>query len=253
MLQEAHFSKDITDEKDLSALPLPVKNWLARSGVIGKEAIHTVYLQQDLEMKTQPDQVDWVIGQADQYFSVNPPAFNWSLDLKLNPILSMKARDKYANGKGEMLIKIGATIPVVDTGNTEKVNQATLQRYLAEIVWFPSAALSPYISWEQLDNHSAKATMTFGGVEGSGIFYFDENGDFEKFLTMRFKEATDDQPTPWKVHTIKTGELNGIRMPLESEASWELENKDWTWLRVKIKSAEYNVKSGTADPEQVGS
>jgi hypothetical protein len=29
----------------------------------------------------------------------------------------------------------------------------------AEIVWFPFLALSPYITWQQIDDNSAKAAM----------------------------------------------------------------------------------------------
>ncbi|TVQ85923.1 MAG: hypothetical protein EA393_13025 [Bacteroidetes bacterium] len=41
-----------------------------------------------------------------------------------------------------------------------KMDEATLQRYLGEMVWFPSALLNPYVSREVIDPLSAKATMT---------------------------------------------------------------------------------------------
>ena len=43
----------------------------------------------------------------------------------------------------------------------EKMDEATLQRYLGEMVWFPSALLNPYVSWEVIDPLSAKATVTY--------------------------------------------------------------------------------------------
>mgnify|MGYP000950476233 FL=1 len=154
----------------------------------------------------------------------------------------MVGRDKFENGKGAMTIKLFYLIPFVNTKNNEKVNQATLQRYLAEIVWFPSAALSPYITWDAIDNHSAKATMTYHGTKGSGIFHFDENGNFKTFVAMRYKDANDTEPTEWKVTAIKTEVRNGIKIPVESRAVWKLENGDWTWLKLKITNIAYNVK-----------
>ena len=59
-------------------------------------------------------------------------------------------------------------------------------RYLGEIVWVPSAALSDYITWEEMDSTTARATMSYGGITASGIFKFDENGDFVSFEADRY-------------------------------------------------------------------
>ena len=117
-----------------------------------------------------------------------------------------------------------------------------MQRYLAEIVWFPSAALSPYIKWEALNDYSAKATLEYQGTIGSGVFYFDENGKFIEFIAMRYKDANDLEPTEWIVTATETAERNGILIPIACEASWQLNNKKWTWLNLKIEHIEYNME-----------
>ncbi len=53
----------------------------------------------------------------------------------------------FKDGKGSMIIKVLSLINVVNDSNNEKINQGTLQRYLGEITWFPTAAVSPYIKW----------------------------------------------------------------------------------------------------------
>lgn len=37
---------------------------------------------------------------------------------------------------------------------------------------YPSAALNDYIKWEEIDEHSARAAMTWQGVSGSMVFTF---------------------------------------------------------------------------------
>ncbi|SFN37486.1 hypothetical protein SAMN04487989_1019 [Bizionia echini] len=240
-------SADTTNKKVLlepmvSDLPTVVNKWLLNSRAIGKEVIHNVYLEQDLQMLMTPEQKDWKNAKAKQYFTTKPPAFNWSVNLKMNPFLDMVGRDKFENGQGEMTIKMLSLFSIVNAQNNEKVNQATLQRYLAEIVWFPSAAISPYITWESIDKHSAKATMEYNRTKGSGVFHFDENGHFKKFVAMRYKDVNDAEPTKWTVTAIKTEERNGIIIPVELEAEWQLENGNWTWLKLIITNIEYNVK-----------
>jgi hypothetical protein len=84
--------------------------------------------------------------------------------------------------------------------------------------------------------------MNYQGTEGAGIFYFDNHGEFVKFTAMRFKEVDDKEPKLWTVNSIKIEERNGIKIPVECEAKWKLENKDWTWLKLKITNIEYNIK-----------
>jgi len=235
-------NKETISEETLDGLPPIVQKWLSNNGVIGKRPISNVYLIQELQLKLNPDQENWNNGKAEQYFTIQPPAFNWSINTEMNSILSVVGRDKFNDSEGEMTIKLLSLIPVANAKNDEKVNQATLQRYLAEIVWFPSASLSQYIKWETIDDYSARATMEYKGTKGSGEFHFNENGGFEKFVAMRFKDANDIQPTEWTVTASKIEERNGIKIPTECEASWYLNSKQWTWLKLKIKHIEYNVK-----------
>lgn len=233
--------KTITEE---TILPLPsaAQKWLIYSGVIGKKPISNVHLEQELQLKMKEDQKEWQVAKADQYFTIQPPAFNWKINMPMNPVINVVGRDKFENGSGEMSIKMFALIPIVNAQNNKKINEASLQRYLAEIVWFPTAALSPYIHWEAISKQSAKATMSFQGTEGSGVFHFDSNGEFVKFTAMRFRDAGDKKPKLWTVNAIKVEERNGIKIPVECEATWKLENQDWTWLKLKITDIEYNVK-----------
>ncbi|WP_191858944.1 ferric reductase-like transmembrane domain-containing protein [Hanstruepera ponticola] len=234
-------NQEILTEETLLDLPPIVQKWLTNSGIIGKQLISNVYLTQELQLKLKPEQTSWSNGTAEQYFTVQPPAFNWNINTEMNAILSVAGRDKFKDGKGEMTIKLLSLIPVANAKNDEKVNQATLQRYLAEIVWFPSASMSKYIKWETIDDNSARATMEYKGTKGSGVFHFDINGNFEKFVAMRYQDSNNDQPTKWTVTATKTEERNGIKIPVECEASWELESGKWTWLKLKITDIQYNV------------
>jgi hypothetical protein len=182
---------EITSENDIAHLPSPVRNWLAKSGAIGKEKVKTVWLSQNFLMKLKPEQENWHHATAQQYFTVNKPAFIWTVDMKMSPIIHIKGRDKFVDGKGEMQMKMNSIINLgKETG--EKMDEGTLQRYLGEMVWFPSAVLSSYVTWEEIDSLTAKATMTYQGTTGSGTFYFNQQGDFVKFCALRYKGNAPD-------------------------------------------------------------
>lgn len=69
-----------------------------------------------------------------------------------------------------MLIRLFSIFPVAAASGKE-MDQGALLRYLAEMQWFPSAALNRYIQWEEIDSFSAKATMSDQGVTASGVLH----------------------------------------------------------------------------------
>lgn len=85
--------------------------------------------------------------KAEQYFTPQQPAFVWKAHVKMMPLVYMNGRDKFENGKGEMLIKALSLVNVVNEGGDTKINESTMLRYLAEMCWFPSAALNEYTKY----------------------------------------------------------------------------------------------------------
>lgn len=230
----------IIDENDIKELPQPVKNWLRNSGAVGKPFISIGKVTQKAEMKMKPEQDKWMTATATQYTTIDNPAFIWAVDVKMNSFLSFQGRDKYDEGKGEMLIKLNSLFNVVDERG-EKMDEGTLQRYLGEMVWFPSLALSPYIAWEQIDENTAKATMTYKGTTGSGIFYFNSNGDVTKFWALRYKgNETAAKRYNWEMNILDYKTFEGIKVPIKMTSTWKLDDKDWIWLKIEVTDIKYN-------------
>jgi hypothetical protein len=164
-----HGDTSIILEKDVKYLPEIIQQWMQASGVIGKEKVSSVRLIQIGEMRTT-SKSKWMSFMATQSFNVEQPSFIWITEVDVFPIIKMVGRDKLFNGQGEMLIKLASLLPVVNEANNKKINSGSMLRYLAEIVWFLSAALNNYISWEAIDETSAKAQLTINDESVSGIF-----------------------------------------------------------------------------------
>lgn len=231
--------KKVITEEMINNLPVVIQKWLIRSNIVGKEVIQTVYLKQKGEMKTKPED-KWMSVDAEQYFTVNPPGFIWIADVR-SSFLHLFGRDKYVNGRGHMLIKL-SLMPIVNAKGKE-IDQGDLLRYLGEVVWHPSSVLSDYITWEEIDSKTARATMSYKGITASGIFKFDENGDFTSFETKRYyyrKEGSTLEK--WIIKVNNYGEFEGIRVPVNMSVTWKFKEGDFTWYRLKIKEINYNIK-----------
>lgn len=242
MLANNHVrGKEILTEEKITQLPSIVQKWLKNSGAVGKEMIHTVYLKQRGKMRMKPEQESWYEAQAEQWFTVDNPAFIWKVKVNMMPLVFFTGRDKFSDGKGSMLIKILSLINIVNSSDDEKVNQGTLQRYLGETVWFPTAAVSPYIKWEEVDSLTARATMTNNGTTGSALFYFNENGDFVKFSTLRYMGTGDEaQLKEWIISMNEYNVYDGIKIPVKGEATWKLDDGDFTWYKLEVYDVKYN-------------
>ena len=240
LCQNKIIEDSIVNENDLKELPEPVKNWLRNSGAIGKPFINVGKVMQNAEMQMKPDQSNWMSATAIQYTSIDNPAFIWTVDVKMNRLLNIQGRDKFENGKGEMLIKMNSLINVVNELG-EKMDEGTLQRYLGEMVWFPSLALRPYITWEQINDTTAKATMTYKGTIGSGTFYFNANGDVTKFSALRYKgNETKAKRYEWIMDISGYKIFEGIKVPAKMTSTWKLDKGDWTWLKLEVNDIKYN-------------
>ncbi len=227
--------------QDIQQLPFPVQNWLKASGALQADPIHHVFIKQKLRMQMDPAKPKWFDATADQLITVSPPAFNWSVKVKTGMVHGITGRDRFENGSGEMVIKLASMVPVAKSKSNIKVDQATLQRFLAEIVWYPSAVLCPYVSWESLDAYSARATMAFQGTSGTGIFYFNRNGEFKEFRAERYKDTGPKaRPIEWIVTSEKTETREGIKIPVKLSAAWKLDSGNWTWLKLEVSEITYN-------------
>lgn len=232
--------REIVTANAVERLPAPVKKWLHHSGVIGKRYIHAGKVTQRLELKMKPDQKSWMSASALQYSIIDRPAFIWTVDVRANSFLHFSGRDKFENGHGEMLIRLNSLFSVVHEKG-EKLDEGSMQRFLGEMVWFPSLALSPYITWEQISDTVATAVMDFGDVRGSGTFYFDAAGDFIKFSALRFMgNESSAKRHEWVLTVDDYSIFEGIKLPSKMTATWKLDEGEWTWLKLEITDIRYN-------------
>lgn len=230
----------VLSENDITDLPVPVKKWLKNSGAVGKPVVSSGKVTQRARLQMRPDQ-DWMSATAVQHTTISRPAFIWKADVKMNRLINFQGRDKFEDGKGAMLIKLNGLINVVNERG-EKLDEGTLQRFLGEMVWFPSMAAMPYITWEPIDDSAAKATMSYRGTSGSGTFRFHPNGDVAGFSAMRYRgNDAQAEKQEWTMNISAYKTFEGIRVPAVMSSTWKTDEGDWTWLKLEVTDLTYRV------------
>ncbi len=231
----------IVDESSLAHLPLPVQRWLRRASVPGKAIVASAHLRQKGRMRTAPDGA-WMPVRAEQWIALTSPAFVWSARMYPAPGLHIAGRDTLREGRGRMLIKVLSSYTIADVEGPE-INQGALVRFLAEIVWAPSAALADTIRWSPFDDNRATATLVQGNTSVSAIFEFSAEGDPRTIRADRYytreQGATLEK---WRIGIDPDGFqiIDGLRIPMKSTVTWELAEGDFEWFQVEISDLEFN-------------
>jgi hypothetical protein len=232
-------ASDRVDASELQRLPPPVQRWLRAAGVVGHRRAHTVRLQQRGLLRTRAGQ-HGMPASAEQYFNVDEPGFVWHVDTRMGGIIPVSGCDRYLGGAGRMQIALGALVNVVDAAGPA-IDQGALLRFLGETVWFPSAALQPYIHWTEHDARSATATMSWGGASGSLLFTFDEHDRLVRLSGMRHLGAdAKARPRPWVIRAVAWKKFDGIEVPARGNVSWQLEAGDFDYYDWQLTAIDFN-------------
>ena len=242
ILQETTSSRnEVLTSDEIQHLPGSIKKWLEASGAAGREKVKSAWIRQKLLIKLKPEQKKWKHAQAQQIITTSHPAFIWLVRLDMAPLVSIYGRDKLMNGKGEMQMKLNGMVNLfTETG--EKLDEGTLQRFLGETVWVPSAILSPYISWTEIDAHAAEAVMNYNGLRISGKFFFTPEGFFQKFSTHRYMgNKANAERHEWQIVATEHKEMDGITIPSKLEVTWNLKKGPWTWCKLEVNEINYNI------------
>ena len=233
---------EVVTERDLEGLPDPVQRYLRYAQIIGKEKVRFVRLKQKGFIRTKEDG-GWMPFSAKQYYRADDPAFIWYGSVKLFSLPLMRARDRFYEGKGNMLIRLLPFITIADATGDE-MDQGTLVRYFNEMMWFPTAYVNDYIQWESIDSSSARATISSGGLSASAVLYFNEKGQMTNFVAERYMTVDDEYSLQtWSTPITEYREINDMMLPSKGEGVWHLSSGDFRYIRVEIIDIEYNNPS----------
>ncbi len=227
----------------LAGLPEPVRRYMDFTGVVGKPLIRTARLKQNGLFRLGPGR-PWLPISAEQAYTIDPPGFLWKAAVRIAGLPLMRARDRYQDGHGHMFGKLANLFTIFDARGPE-MDQASLARYLSEMVWFPTAFLAGNIQWLGLDAHSAQVTLTDGGKSVSGRITFDEDGCPIDFTTRRYYSSNGSRYSleTWSNPLAKFQVWGGLNIPVQGQVIWRLASGDFPYFNWGVTQIEYNYAS----------
>lgn len=177
----------------VATLPEPVQRYFAFAFPDGIPEARLVRLTSEGQFR-RPLTDSFTLTTAEQVIATNEPALVFSATTPVIPGIWARAYDFFAHGEMEMKAKILSAMTVVDERETPELNVISLRRWLLESPLFPQALLpGGPVTWEAIDDQTARAIVTADGLQSSMIVHFGETGA----ITHMVAEEDGDLGTPY--------------------------------------------------------
>ncbi|WP_225336570.1 DUF6544 family protein [Halomicrobium urmianum] len=234
---------DRTFEPDAVAhLPDPVRRYFETVLEAGRTSVASVRLEQRGEFRLGGRSGSWKPMRATQHYGVDPPGFVWDATIDVAPLVPVRVVDAYERGHGSLRACLLSTIPVADADPGPEMNEAELQRYLAEAVWFPTALLpGAGVEWAAVDDRSARATLRDRGTTASLVFHFDDDGLVERVTAAERYRQEDDDYAPWTGRFGDYQRIDGRLIPTEASVEWNLPDGNLPYWRAVVTTVEHQT------------
>jgi hypothetical protein len=236
--RERQFTRD-----DLDDLPDPVRRYLSSALPTDRSAVDSVRIRQGGELRLGDASSPWKPFTATHHVTVDPPGFFWDASIRLAPLVSAGVHDVYRNGDGSARVSLFGVVPIDDADPSPELNEAELLRYLAEAVWYPTALLpGDGVTWEPIDDRTAKATIEHGDASASLEFSFGEDDAVTRVYADERHRRVDGgfEPTPWSGYWSDYRTRDGMRIPMAGEVVWHLPDGDLNAWRGRVTGISYD-------------
>jgi hypothetical protein len=231
-------------ERELDTVPAPVARYFRAALKDGQPMVTHARITWAGEFNSgQPGADSWAPFTAVQDFAPTAPGMVWDARIRMAPGVSVRVRDGFVDGVGSMYGAVLGLITVVDKSGTPEMATASLQRYLAEAAWLPTALLpSQGVSWTAIDDSRALSTITGGATTTSVEFRFGADGLAESiFVPGRLFDDGKNPPSvhPWRGRNLRYVSMHGMMVPDHSVVEWLLPQGPYAYWRGRPVAIEY--------------
>jgi hypothetical protein len=234
--------------EELSDLPAPVQRYFRRVLKDGQSYIAKAFISQwgDFRSKESDDpESGWQPFTATQVFATSPPGFVWDARIQMAPVGTVWVRDSYVTEGAALQGAILGTLPVVNESDGAELRAGSLQRYLAESVWFPTMLLPQSgVRWSPIDDSHARAALSEGETTVTLDFEIGPDGQIlSAYSAGRLRSDPANKGSylrlPWGGRYRRYEEHSGMLVPVESQVYWIVNGREQPYYRGRNSRFEY--------------
>lgn len=177
----------------------------------------------------------WIPFTAEETIDATRSSFCWQARLDPGKLGSPTVTDKYKNGHGRLVVKLGGILPVKRVTGYD-VDRGELQRYLASIVFCPAMLLNhPSLVWTTVNEFTLRVRDHNDRTRASVDLEINEHGCPLAIRADRPRLVGKESIlTPWEGTCDGYHEKEGMRTPTRVKVAWHLPEGTFTYFRAEI-------------------
>ena len=205
-------------EADLEGLPEPARRWLRHAVTPGAPLAPACQLWMDGRMTPTPGGAPVDLSAVE---TLAPRSgFVWTAHARMNG-LPVRVRDYYHRGEGGVGVVALGVVPI-PLGGGPDVTRSSRGRLVAEGVWCPTALLHPSVTWEAVDEHRARYTITVDGEPIAVTIHVGLDGALREVSLLRWGDV-DGPPArlvPYGFRVEEEQTFDGVTIPSRLTGGW---------------------------------
>lgn len=226
----------------LEELPAPVARYLRAALRDSVPLLWHAVIRHKGQFRPDPARRDWWTFDSVQHFDARPPGFVWDARMDMAPGVKVFVRDALIGEEGSVLARLAGIFPVAQSRGAGDLGAASLQRWLAETAWFPTALLpGQSVTWTAIDDSTARASTGAGNTTVSLDFHFGADSLVSYIDTDARARLVKGVSvgTPWRGTWTAWDWYEGMRIPTRGEVEWELPAGPFPYWRGTLEGATY--------------
>ena len=239
LLEDSEPSGELLTEDHLAPLPNAVREYIRKSGALGKPVVENFYLEFDGEMRQEGK--PWFPFTSKQYNFIVHPGRLFFMKGRIKG-LSVWGYHAYRPPSAKMVIRALSLFPQLKIDGPEMYPTESVT-FLNDLCLFaPGALATTEIQWEELDASRVRATLILKDLEVSAVLQFDENGDLCDFRSEKRYEVSRRQWFPFSTPVKDFREFGGVRLPSYGEAVWHFPEGAFAYGKFRLRKVVYNLR-----------
>jgi len=227
---------DLLTEADLQPLPEPVQRFLKYTDVLNKPKLKNIRIVFEGQMREKGK--DFFPFTCEQYNFFDEPTRLFFMKAKMKGII-VPGYHRYSDANALMDIRLFGFFTVVKKEGKDMDQAETVTLFNDMCMMAPATLIDKRITWQAIDNNSAKAIFTNQGITISAILYFNEKGQLIDFIS----NDRDINNIPFSTPVSNYKNINGINIMTYGEAIWHYPDGKFVYGKFNLKEVEYNVST----------
>lgn len=235
-------SPEVVTDADLKDLPLPVQRYLRVTKSIGQPRIANVRATWRGRIRSGPDD-PWMTFTAEQHNFIDEPSRFFLMDARRSG-LPVDVFHAFDDRSARMDVRLLSMLPLVNIDGPDLRRAETVTLFNDLCLLAPAALVDRSVTWERIDERSARGFFTAGAHTISAVLSFNDAGELVDFVSddrlALSADGADFTAQRWSTPVGDYRRMGGRVVMTQGEGRWHPPDGSFSYLELELLELETN-------------